>query len=71
MVKNGEGLVLRIHHMNGVRWTWRGRGGQLSIMHLCGCDVIVLPTVASIYTAFVSFTIPPEHGPSLERSIHV
>ena len=48
-----------------------GGGGQLSIMHLCGCDVIVLPTVASIYTAFVSFTIPPEHGPSLERSIHV
>ena len=27
MVKNGEGLVLRIHHMNGVRWTWKGGGG--------------------------------------------
>ena len=26
-MKNGEGLVLRIHHVNGVRWTWKGGGG--------------------------------------------
>ena len=27
MVKNGEDLVLRIHHVNGVRWKWKGGGG--------------------------------------------
>ena len=56
-----------------------GGGGQLSTMHLCGCDVIILPTLASILLLFHSLVGMQSHqrmaqgwrGLPRVRSIHV